>query len=103
MIPLSELKTLAEALPKASITEPAEGYSWILDTNGAKIGAVHWDMAQITLFTDYEHIDLVAERIGNEIGERDIEFVTPDEPVDTSGDEPELTDYGRQLYGAEKR
>lgn len=101
MIPFKEIVQLAKALPKCGLQATKnENFCWIIDRQGQKVGSVHFSEGIVNIFETYEYVDQVREAIGEERFE-DIrqEFEISDEPpVDTSGDEPELTDYGKQLY-----
>lgn len=97
MIPLKEFTKLAMALPKARITEAKNNVSFIIDRNGNKIGDVHFQMATITIYDDYEHCDAVLERLGKYVDARK-DFDVPEEPIKFEDGELSLTEQGKALY-----
>lgn len=101
MIPFKEITELAKALPKCGLQAAGETCCWITDKNGHRVGSVHFDIGQVVIFDNYEHSDQVRAAIGKEkFKDIRIEFETnKDAPVDTSGEEPKLGDYGEALYG----
>lgn len=73
-IPIKEFVDLGKVLPKCLITLPKENKSWIVDSEGSKIGAIHWGIPRITFFKDYEHIDAVIDRLGRDVPDISEEF-----------------------------
>lgn len=96
-IPMREFQKLSLALPKCLICKPENGCSFIIDREGNKVGDVHWQIPQITIYEDYEYCNEVVEAIGKGKFAEPEEFkVRKQAPVE--GDPPQLTDYGKQLY-----
>ena len=97
-IPMSELQKLSSAMSRCRITEPKQKISFILDRNDTKVGEINWLQQTIAIYEDYEYAEEVLERLGRFTDVSDEYQISDDPPVTITNGQPEMNDYGKQLY-----
>lgn len=64
---MHQFQELSTALPKCFICTPNEaGLSEIQDRDGNRIGHIHWQIPQVSIYEEYEYFDEVVEAIGRD-------------------------------------